>query len=147
MTIDLPSRTAALLWIIDNQKGRGNVSDIDRIALQQRRAEVVATEAKKHQSVGGKAGGKLAGRGRPKKIGVWQNCQNPLPIDTRKESAKAAGVGERTDDAGKLILDAAARHGQQSAGALWIAARCSPFSRYGLENSCNGTSYSNYKMR
>jgi len=29
------------------------------------------------------------------------------PIDTRKASAKAAGVGERTYDAGKLILKAA----------------------------------------
>ena len=29
------------------------------------------------------------------------------PIDTRKESANLAGVGERTYDAGKLILDAA----------------------------------------
>ena len=44
---------------------------------------------------------------------TWGNLEGlaklpKLPsIDTRKESAKAAGVGERTYDAGKLILDAA----------------------------------------
>lgn len=95
--IDLPDRNAAKLWIIDNQAGRRNLADIDRIALARHREEIVAKMAKGNQR-------QSAGRGKKGSA----KLPNLKPVDTRKASAKAAGVGERTYDAGKLILDAAA---------------------------------------
>lgn len=90
-------RSGAILWIIDNQFGRRNLADIDRIALARKKEEVLKPIARDNlvTSTGGSNPQPLA----------------KLPkaaIDTRKESAKTAGVGERTYDAGKLILDAAA---------------------------------------
>lgn len=88
--------------LIDNQMGKRNIADIDRIALANLKADIVGKLANKNES----DGGKLAGRGRPKGSA---KLPNPIvPIDTRKELAKSAGVGERTFDAGKMILEAAA---------------------------------------
>ena len=100
--IVLPDRNAAKVWMIDNQMGKRNIADIDRIALANLKADIVGKLANKNES----DGGKLAGRGRPKGSA---KLPNPIvPIDTRKELAKSAGVGERTFDAGKMILEAAA---------------------------------------
>jgi len=69
-------------WIIDNQKGRRNIADIDRIALSSKRVEIVSRGKAKENlktPTGGLTSAKL-----PK---------SQKPIDTRKESAKAAGVG------------------------------------------------------
>lgn len=96
--IKLENRTAAKLWIIDNQFGRRNLPDIDAIALQRKREDILRPLAKANKI----ESGKQTGRGNKK---VLANL--PEPLDTRKLSAKAAGVGERTYDAGKLILDAA----------------------------------------
>jgi len=95
VTRDFADRDEAMLWMIDNQKGRRNIADIDRIALASKREEIIAKSAKKNLTTptGGLTSAKLP-KSQPK-------------IDTRKESAKAAGVGERTYDAGKLILKAA----------------------------------------
>lgn len=90
--VQLQDRDAALIWIIDNQKGRRNVSEIDRIALATRRAEIVGRKAKEQQ------------KRKPKSVSA--NLPKQPPIDTRKLAAKSAGVGERTYDAGKKILDA-----------------------------------------
>jgi integrase len=107
-SIELKDRTAALLWIIDNQKGRRNVSDIDRIALQIKRAEIEAGAAAAKQRTG-KGDDGSGGRGKKKTLA--QNCAKVSARDkkTSVKAAKAAGVGERTFDAGKLILDAAAK--------------------------------------
>lgn len=88
---------AACIWIIDNQKGRRNLAEIDRIALAQERAKIIAKKAKANlkTSTGGKDPRPLA------------KLPKAATIDTRKEAARSAGVGERTYDAGKLILDAA----------------------------------------
>ena len=96
---DFKNRTEVILWMIANQFGRRNLADIDRIALARKREEVLRPLAKENLS----SAGKSAGKGRPKQ----PLAKLPNPIDTRKESAKSAGVGERTYDAGKLILDAA----------------------------------------
>jgi hypothetical protein len=37
---------------------------------------------------------------------VWAKLPKRAPMHTRRETAKEAGVGERTYDAGKLILEA-----------------------------------------
>lgn len=91
------NRTEAIVWMIDNQFGRRNLADIDRIGLARKRQEVLRPLAKKNLSKGG--GDQKSGLAKlPKAI---------EPIDTRKQAAKIAGVGERTYDDGKLILDAA----------------------------------------
>jgi|GEM_PF-1330107 len=147
ISIELPDRDAALLWIIDNQKGRRNISDIDRIALTSKREEIVARKAKAQQkSAGGdrKSDKSLMAKlpepifvcecGETFDRQVWhcKKCKHHWPmnveecknchdekrrgspkarkageISTRRESAKAAGVGERTYDAGKKVLKAA----------------------------------------
>lgn len=85
--------------MIDNQKGRRNVSDYDKGLLAMRKQELLRPIAVKNLS----AGGKSAGKGRPQQ----PSAKLPKAIDTRREAAKEAGIGERTLDAVKLIKDAA----------------------------------------
>lgn len=105
-TVTLEDEAAVKLWIIDNQSGRRNLSDIDRIALQEAREGIVAGQARVNE-LSGKGADGSGGRGRKKN----PSAKLPKGLDTRKECAKAAGVGERTYDAGKLILEAA-RNGE-----------------------------------
>jgi len=92
-------RTEAILWMIKNQMGRRNLADIDRIGLQGRKEELLRPIAKANQveRKGNQRGTTLA------------KLPKLSAIDTRKECAKSAGVGERTYDAGKMILEAAKR--------------------------------------
>jgi hypothetical protein len=90
---EFENRSAVILWMIDNQFGRRNLADIDRIALASKRESVLRPLAKEQQI--------------RKPESVLAKLPKQKPIDTRKESAKVAGVGERTYDDGKLILDAA----------------------------------------
>lgn len=94
--MEFADRDAAMLWMIDNQKGRRNLADIDLIALERKRESILRPLAKENQKQSEGQGKKGSAK-----------LPNLKPIDTRKECAKAAGVGERTYDAGKLILDAA----------------------------------------
>lgn len=89
--IELPDRNAAKLWIIDNQMGRRNISDLDRIGLQSAREEVLREIGKANQVR------------KPKSVSAKLPKQK---VNTRKTLAKAADVGERTYDAGKLVLEA-----------------------------------------
>lgn len=91
------TRDEALLWIIDNQRGRRNLADIDRIALAARRHDIVAAKAKENQVSGLKRGDVAP---------VPAKLPKRETIDTRREVAKTADVGERTYDAGRLILKA-----------------------------------------
>ena len=89
-------RDAVMLWMIDNQKGRRNVSDYDKGILAMKRQELlrpVAEESYKENV------------GRPSKSSA--KLPTISKIDTRREAAKEAGIGERTLDAVKLIKDAA----------------------------------------
>lgn len=92
--MEFADEDAASVWIIDNQKGRRNVSEIDRIMLSSKREEIISRKAKVNlkTSTGGNAPRPLA------------KLPKAAKVNTRRESAKAAGVGERTYDAGKLIL-------------------------------------------
>ena len=102
VAIELPDRDAALLWIIDNQRGRRNLTDLDRIALAAKREIIVRRMAKSNQSAGG--GDKKSDGARsllalaPKAVETTTN--------TRAECSKAAGVSEHTYEDGKLILKA-----------------------------------------
>jgi len=101
--IDLPDRTAAMLWIIDNQQHRRNLADIDKIALARKREELLRTKASENHA---------ASIPKPGQCG-FQSVRAKLPghgndHPTRRLAAASAGVGERTYDAGKLVLDAVA---------------------------------------
>ena len=69
-------------------------SDIDKIALARKREALLKPRSKENQ----KASGNSINRSRKSGSG---KIAKPT-IDTRKEAAKSAGVGERTYDAGKL---------------------------------------------
>jgi len=86
-----------------SKPGRRNVADIDRISLAARKEEIVARKAKANHSFAG--GDKKSVEAKS----LWANLPKAIiPVHTRAESAKAADVGERTYDAGKLILKAVA---------------------------------------
>ena len=89
--IELPDRDAALLWIIDNQRGRRNLADLDRIALAAKREQIIARKAKQNSGT---------------RTDLLAKLPTGSMTHTRAECAKSAGVGERTYDAGKTILQA-----------------------------------------
>ena len=84
--VDFADRTAAMLWMIDNQKGRRNVSDYDKGLLAMRKQELLRPMAKDNQKEyhGNQHDGLSA------KLPKVQN-----KIDTRREAGKAAGVNGR----------------------------------------------------
>ena len=90
-----------MLWLLDNQGGRRNLADIDKISIARKKEVILAAQAKGRMSAGG--GDQVsAGAGLSKST-------NPVePIHTRKEAAKEAGVGQTKYDEGKVILDAVA---------------------------------------
>jgi hypothetical protein len=104
--MEFADRTAAILWIINNQFGRRNIADIDRIGLAMKREAILRPIAKENQK-------QSQGQG---KKGLAK-LPDLKPVDTRKESAKVAGVGERTYDDGKLVL-AAAKAGEITPAVL-----------------------------
>ncbi len=114
-----------MIWIIYNQKGRRNIADIDRIALESKRESIVARKAKANLSAGGgdkkSAAAKSGSAKLPKAIS---------PINTRQQSAKSAGVGQRTYDAGKMVLDAAAK-GEIDKAAKKVVASAERLSKCG----------------
>lgn len=97
----------AKLWILDNSEGKRNLCDLDRIEIQLKRAEILAEQAKEKQKL---THVKTAGPGRGKKT-VTAKLRQPFSgkrnKTTSQKAAEAAGVGARTFDAGKLILEAA----------------------------------------
>lgn len=90
----------ATLWIIDNQFGRRNLPDVDRIMLSQKRSGVLAEMAKKRQKEAGEEYGKGMERTNSgEKIAVIKNdksYQKSVPIsraltteETKKQPASA----------------------------------------------------------
>ena len=97
--INLASRDEAVLWIVNNQLGRRNLSAIDRIALVSQREEIVARQAKANQSaslpVPGQRGFQSVKSRFAECVRASAGTLVSAPIDTRVECAKAAGVGAR----------------------------------------------------
>lgn len=90
-----PDRDSVMLWMLDNQDGRRNLSDIDSISVARKREEIIARRAKANQRLSAKDGEGLS------------ISTNPIePVRTRAESAKSAGVGVTKYDEGKVILEA-----------------------------------------
>jgi ParB family chromosome partitioning protein len=89
--VELKNRDAAKLWVIDNQLGRRNLSDIDRIALAMRREPLIQAAAAKKRN---------------RRSSVQQNsAERPGPLETRVEAATAAGVSHDTYTKGKALLE------------------------------------------
>jgi hypothetical protein len=101
VTADYPDRNAVMLWMLDNQGGRRNLADIDKISIATKKEAIIAAQAKERQAHGQTAPGKS-------NASVEIDISVPAPILTRKEAAKEAGVGQTKYDEGKVILNAVA---------------------------------------
>lgn len=85
-----PDRTAAMLWIIDNQMGRRNLPIITRVQLQERRKHLVESQQGKRTDLDATSGKNLP----------------EVKTHPRDELAERAGVSAPTYRAAKLILEA-----------------------------------------
>lgn len=110
--LSFADRSAAKLWVIRNQLGRRNLSDLDRIALAKQAEPLIAAKAA--------ANVKAAQETSPKRSGK-ASLNLAEPIDTRKEAAKLANVAPETYAKGKAVLEsgspdlvAAVREGKAS---------------------------------
>ena len=90
-----------MLWMLDNQGGRRNLADIDKISIATKKESILAAQAKERQAHGQTGPGKSNALAE-----IGQSVQ--APIHTREEAAKSAGVGKTKYDEGKVILDAVA---------------------------------------
>ena len=101
VTADYPDRNAVMLWMLDNQGGRRNLADIDKISIARKKEVILAAQAKERQAA---AGGDRKSDD-AKSLGPI-SAQAVKPARTREEAAKEAGVGKTKYDEGKVILDA-----------------------------------------
>lgn len=89
--LSFPNRAAAELWVIENQLGRRNLADIDRIALAARREPILRAQA-------------AANRGR--RSDLLQNSAGSPPAGvTREAAATTANVSHDTYTKGKRVLE------------------------------------------
>lgn len=88
------SREDVIVWMVDNQRGRRNLNDFQRTELQLKKKSAIAAKARANQQ---------GGQG-----GVLLSANSPEAIDTRKEIAAAAGVGENTVSKVERIQETAA---------------------------------------
>lgn len=83
--IQFASDTEVKIWIIKNQFGRRNLSDLDKIALAEKLRPMLEQQAKANLAAAGKTS-------KPsRKSGKVSNIR---PVDTTKSLAATAGVGE-----------------------------------------------------
>ena len=73
--------------MIDGQLGRRNLTPIQRVAVTEKYRPVFEDEANKNKQIAAQKMNNTFSADLPKTIS---------PVDTRKELAKLAGVGERT---------------------------------------------------
>jgi len=86
----LPSREAAKVWILENQLGRRNLSDVARIELALLKAEILREKARHNQSRAG--GDKTKGEALLAPVSKPEN----ETVHVRKALASETGIGERT---------------------------------------------------
>jgi N6-adenosine-specific RNA methylase IME4 len=113
--IDLPDRDSALLWIIENQRGRRNLSPIDRVSLGKRYSEIEARQAAKRADEGRRSGGETrastAERGSDGRLSssVVMLPQSKDPPKQAPKSidlaAKAVGLSGSTLAHGMVVLE------------------------------------------
>lgn len=85
-------RDAAMLWMIQNQQARRNLSTVDSILLAQKKTAILAVKGREKQA---QAGGDRKSAAYQKNAFV-QMDKSDLRIDVRKETAKEAGVSTGT---------------------------------------------------
>ena len=88
--MDFDSRDEAMLWILDNQLGRRNLSDAMRIELAISKSHLLREQAKANLTRGGRSK-----TGEKKPLSEVSNGEGG-PINVRKAIAKEAGVSEGT---------------------------------------------------
>lgn len=105
VSIELPDRNAAMVWIINNQFGRRNLTVFARSELALKLEPLLAPEAKRNQEEAGKYGSQ-GGRGK-KKQNPSANISGRVSADreTRTQVAKAAGVSHETIRAAKYVQE------------------------------------------
>lgn len=87
---DFKSRDEVLLWMIDNQKSRRNLTAFSWGMLQSKAIEILSKQAKAKQL------STLKQNNNPRLCNVAQTESKPPKIDVKKELATRIGVGERT---------------------------------------------------
>jgi len=95
MDDELEDEDDVIVWMIDNQKGRRNLNDIELAELYKIKYVILTRKGKEKMSEAGKEGGKTAGKGRPKNDrGMAENAK-PLKeeINTRQSIADELGWG------------------------------------------------------
>ena len=87
--MDFDSRDDAMLWMIDNQRGRRNINPVDGILLGQKKAEILKCRAKAKQA-------EYYGNQYDKRTSVQMDKSPKDTISIRDEIAKVAGVSSGT---------------------------------------------------
>ena len=82
------------VWMIDNQKGRRNLNDIELADLYKIKYEILKKKGEDKMTEAGKEGGKIAGKGRPKKDDNRGLPSSDKPLNTHEEIAKELGWGK-----------------------------------------------------
>lgn len=96
---DFENETAAMVWMIDNQKDRRNLTPAQRLEMGFKKAGLLAPKAKANL----KQAGKQHGRGKP-----CPTLDNPIdPIDTIQTAAEFAGTSRATASKYKKVVEKA----------------------------------------
>ena len=118
---EFESRNEVIEWIIKNQFGRRNLPMHERARLALRLKSVIAEKAKSNKQEAANKMNLIVGNNVSAEI-----CENVLPIDTREEIAKAAGVShdtiakvEKIEEAAPAPVVQASRKGDISVNAAY----------------------------
>ena len=118
---EFESRNEVIEWIIKNQFGRRNLPLHERARLALRLKSVIAEKAKSNKQEAANKMNLIVGNNVSAEI-----CENVLPIDTREEIAKAAGVShdtiakvEKIEEAAPAPIVQASRKGDISVNAAY----------------------------
>ena len=118
---EFESRNEVIEWIIKNQFGRRNLPLHERARLALRLKSVIAEKAKSNKQEAANKMNLIVGNNVSAEI-----CENVLPIDTREEIAKAAGVShdtiakvEKIEEAAPATIVQASRKGDISVNAAY----------------------------
>ena len=97
--IQFDSRDEATLWILENQLGRRNLTDVARIELALKKEKLLKGLAKERQSLAG------GDKSRPGALLAKSSTEKEKPINVRKTLAKEAGISDRTLGMYKQIME------------------------------------------
>ena len=118
---EFEDRNDVIEWIIKNQFGRRNLPMHERARLALRLKSVIAEKAKSNKQEAANKMNLIVGNNVSAEI-----CKNVLPIDTREEIAKAAGVShdtiakvEKIEEAAPAPVVQASRKGDISVNAAY----------------------------